>query len=50
MHAGRQLFVSVGKHVSDAHHILYGVPQGSILGPLFSLHMLLLGQSYKKMV
>lgn len=42
----RKFFVGLGAHVSEAHGIQYGIPQGSI-PILFSLNMLPLGNIIK---
>ena len=33
----RRQFVSINLHSSNTKEIIYGVPQGSVLGPLLSL-------------
>ena len=42
---GRSYFVTIGSYESDRVAMTWGVPQGSVLGPLlFNLYMLPLGQ------
>lgn len=42
--SNRGFSVSMGDYVSSSTPLLYGMPPGSILGPIFSLYMLPLGQ------
>ena len=37
--SNRKQFVSLGNHISELHTINYGVPQGSLLGPLFIFNL-----------
>ena len=43
----RRQYTTVNGYISDAHQTLFGVPQGSVLGPL--LFLLCINELYKSL-